>query len=363
MIGISFIDKDKVERTILSSINSLRFPLILGVVFLHTFVIDEGLLGRVPYPHGEFPILEGFEYLLKTGIGDLCVACFFVISGYLFFRSGSLNREDYTRKLKSRLHTLFIPYIFWNTAFILFVTIVGLVFPSLAGDRRSVFTFELNDWLNAYWDLSLGLIPLWYIRDLMIINLFAPLIYFLIKKMRGIFLLILFVMWFFYIGIYINGIGLRASMFYCLGAYVAIEKPKIPALNGLWLIIITIPYIVLMIARYMLHIRQDDDIYLWQASVFYGVVIMLLTVLSIHNRYEIKTSKLLLRNCFFIYVFHMFVIYIPDKLMLWAFPTSTFWGIIILGLVPIVTIMMCICVYETLRKVSPTFCRFISGER
>ena len=363
MIRISFIDKDKVERTILSSINSLRFPLILGVVFLHTFVIDESLLGRVPYPHGKFPNLEGFEYLLKKGIGDLCVPCFFVISGYLFFRSGSLNREDYTRELKSRLYTLFIPYFFWNTAFILFVTIVGLVFPSLVGDRRSVFTFELNDWLNAYWDLSFGLIPLWYIRDLMIINLFAPLIYFLIKETRGIFLLILFVMWFLCVGVYLNGIGLRASMFYCLGAYVAIEKPRIPILNGLGMFIIIIPYMVLMVARYILHIRQNDNVFLWQASVFYGVVLVFLAMLSIHSRYEIKTSKLLLRNCFFIYVFHMFVIYIPDKLMLWALPAGSLWGIITLIFVPIATIILCVCVYEMLRKISPVFCRFISGER
>ena len=49
---------------------------------------------------------------------DCAVAAFFIILAYLFFSNFEMN--IYIRRLKSKFHTLFIPYIMWS--------IIGLIY-------------------------------------------------------------------------------------------------------------------------------------------------------------------------------------------------------------------------------------------
>lgn len=78
-----------------------------------------------PELHGQWS--DYVMFLLSNVIGRLSVPMFFLISGFLFFREGTLTHIGYTAKLYSRLHTLLIPYLLWNL--IGFCFFVGKHYP------------------------------------------------------------------------------------------------------------------------------------------------------------------------------------------------------------------------------------------
>lgn len=94
----------------------LRFPLMVGVVMIHCDISDQ------LNPESQTQWAKDVMYFFSNVIGRFSVPMFFLISGYLFFRSGVLDKRVYISKLRSRLHTLLLPYLLWNLiAFLYFV--------------------------------------------------------------------------------------------------------------------------------------------------------------------------------------------------------------------------------------------------
>ena len=78
-------------------ISFVRFPMIVGIVMIHSGLIPESELVNFP----------AYDYIVGRGIIDgltrLCVPLFFMISGYLFFAQSTFNRLVYFKKLKKHL--------------------------------------------------------------------------------------------------------------------------------------------------------------------------------------------------------------------------------------------------------------------
>ena len=133
------------------TISFLRFPLIVLVVFIHSYIM-------MPY-HGsdvtasEVPIFYNIEFLLSEIIACIAVPLFFLISGFLFFyRLQGFNQAKYFEKIKKRFKTLFIPYLFWSVFAILITFIVQYSVPSLlSGEAKGVISWTAGDWLAAIW--------------------------------------------------------------------------------------------------------------------------------------------------------------------------------------------------------------------
>ena len=99
------INNEELESKVISF---LRFPLIVGVVFIHAqfFVVPiDGNLIDIE----NFTISHEAMRILSPGICDLCVPLFFAISGFLFFRNSIFNSNVYLYKIKNRIKTLVIP--------------------------------------------------------------------------------------------------------------------------------------------------------------------------------------------------------------------------------------------------------------
>lgn len=102
------------DELLSKTISYLRFPLTVGVVFIH-FDLSTGLdIGGMTYgmnnPDWYFFIINMISGTLAT-IG---VPLFFLISGFLFFYRKDFSCEVYRQKLQSRFMTLFVPYTLWN---------------------------------------------------------------------------------------------------------------------------------------------------------------------------------------------------------------------------------------------------------
>lgn len=128
----------------------LRFPLIVGVVFIHCYgspfdynALDFENLSSID-------IFNLFRVCISKVLTHICVPTFFYISGYLFFVGmEKWNYKKYIEKIKRRCHTLLIPFIIWNTISIFVSMVIIFHYNSWEG---IVDFFEKNRYLHLYWD-------------------------------------------------------------------------------------------------------------------------------------------------------------------------------------------------------------------
>lgn len=188
---MQLIDKTRILET---TISFLRFPLIIGVILIHANLSEVIIGGIKCFNKTDYPIYTYVSYVLSQIIARTAVPLFFLISGFLFFYKIEIfNFDIFLQKIKKRIRTLFIPYIFWNFLIILIYLIGQSIVPNLiSGGKKLICDYNFTDWLLSFWDTNLinpakdiGMpinYPLWFIRDLMVVIMFSPLIYFLVKK-------------------------------------------------------------------------------------------------------------------------------------------------------------------------------------
>ena len=98
------------------TIQFLRLPLIVGVVFIHT--LNDS--------YGQFPVYDWTRYLVNDELAHIAVPLFFFMSGFLFFYRTDFSFATYKQKLIKRVHSLLIPYLLWNAEML----VVGFIHPS-----------------------------------------------------------------------------------------------------------------------------------------------------------------------------------------------------------------------------------------
>jgi len=180
-------------------ISALRLPLIVLVTYAHSYGgVAEGysLIGS------GWDSYEVLKIVVSQTLVKVAMPTFFVMSGYLFFANvEKFNKEIYQQKLWRRIKTLLIPYIIWNL---------------LMAAKLKMFS------LSIFW--TPANMPLWFLRDLMIVSLLTPIIYIGVRKL-GYWLFVLL------LPIYLTGIwaiqpGLNpyAICFFTLGAFLSIRE-------------------------------------------------------------------------------------------------------------------------------------------
>lgn len=176
-MGTNPMDADTSQRLTL-----LRFPLIVGVVFIHA--ANGTGLALSDTARAARPV----ESAISFGFAAVSVPLFFLVSGFLFFQStvavdgpAPLDARTYVRKLKARARTLLVPYLFWNLV-LAGVYLGASRVPALGGLTSGAQTSFVSEgpggWLSAV--LGIGRAPvvyqLWFIRNLMIAVLLVPLL-------------------------------------------------------------------------------------------------------------------------------------------------------------------------------------------
>lgn len=179
----------------------VRLPLIILVTYAHSYgAIREGysLLGS------GWDSYEILKILVSQTLVKVAVPAFFIMSGYLFFSNvEEFTKQIYWQKIRRRIKSLLIPYIIWNLLMAVKLNSLGTLLSGL--------------WTPVN-------MPLWFLRDLMIVSLATPIIYILIKKLGWWLIVILF-------PIYLTGLfaiqpepNPYAICFFTLGAILSIKK-------------------------------------------------------------------------------------------------------------------------------------------
>ena len=164
------------------------------------------------------------ERFLGDTIAQVAVPGFFLISSYLFFRTFAIKLL--WPKWNSRIRSILVPYIVWNFLYYLGY-VIGSRIPvvrDIMGKGRIPFSIiKAGDAVLHY---TYNYV-FWYLNQLIILVILAPLIYLIIKKkvIGGIFILGIFFA--IYAGVDLRLVNLDAMLYYSVGAFAAVHGKEI----------------------------------------------------------------------------------------------------------------------------------------
>ena len=203
------------KRGRLEFIDLVKVVLTVGIVFRHAELV--GLEGRS----------ASFDLFSRgmMGLTSICVPLFFVLSGFLYFHNvpSRVDARYFLRKSRSRIFSLIIPYLIANCfAFACYWAAFRYAPSMMSG-------FFGDDWkkpLFIFWTGPVNM-SLWFIRDLIIACLCAPLFYLLVRYTRIWGLLALAAVWFFVGGSH------WYNLWFAIGAWAAVcQGPQVERLLG-----------------------------------------------------------------------------------------------------------------------------------
>lgn len=172
-----------------TKIKLFSFISILMVIFIHTYYI-EGMA---------YPTVRFLQNFVGNGLCRVAVPFFFAISGYLFYYNIDYRDNSIILKIRKRIKTLVLPYIFWNILFELFFFVLYII-PQAQKFVNSNIIERLRD--QSLWDSFVMIFwepagfHLWFLRDLILIVALTPLLYFFLKRIPLIFVLFSFLICF-----------------------------------------------------------------------------------------------------------------------------------------------------------------------
>jgi surface polysaccharide O-acyltransferase-like enzyme len=113
-----YIIKQPIIDSVLSKrIHSLRFLLIVFVVFIHNTVIDSGVNFSDGTQTFTAPLYVTKAKALAGTFTSIAVPLFFLISGFLLY----IKNSKYTENLKKKCLTILLPYVLWTVLVIIFL--------------------------------------------------------------------------------------------------------------------------------------------------------------------------------------------------------------------------------------------------
>lgn len=367
-----------INSTQSKAITQLRFPLIVGVVLIHSHFSEIVINGTNIINGLNTPLYENISFFFSDILARASVPLFYIISGFLFFHNVQLfTKSVYYKKLKSRSRSLLIPYILWNLIVILLFFLADLLFPHLlSGNNKAITDYSFQDWIWAFWNTNMITDPttsstsgypicyqFWFIRDLIVITVLTPLIYFLVKRLKIIGLVIIGVLWFFNIGFNIVGLSTNALFFYTVGAYYGIYKRALLELSKKHFSLSSILYIIFAFIILIFKEKKWCH-YLQSINIIISCFFFFNITMYCIKKYNWKSNLFLAESSFFIYAYHaMPLIFILKIFFKYFNIDSDFDALAVYILAPSITIILGLLIYFIMRKFLPKTTAILTGGR
>uniref|UniRef100_UPI004057504A acyltransferase family protein n=1 Tax=Candidatus Electronema sp. TaxID=2698783 RepID=UPI004057504A len=193
---------DKIDKLSSDRLAALRFPLIVGVVFIHAAGSGVGLsTGTVGVER-----ISSFSLFIQNFISQsaarTAVPLFFLMSGYFFFLDFSWTSSCFKEKIKSRTRTLVVPFLFWNLAMLVSIALIQQLPEALVyfPDKKYIISsFTAYDYIDAVVGIDrFSLVyQFWFIRDLIVLVVSSWLFYPFLRNIPTAFICCSFIFWFF----------------------------------------------------------------------------------------------------------------------------------------------------------------------
>ena len=339
------------------SIEALRFPLILFIICLHCYT-------STSYVVRGHDIYFRLIYPLSLWIGETGVPAFFFISGLLLFYS----KKTYGQKLKSRVKTLLIPYLFFNGLLLcVYLCLMFMGKPAVILGK-DLTDYSLIDYLRVFWDRgdwNQGngaplLCPFWYIRNLMALVVLSPALYYIIKYTKLLFPLIVGIFW---INAHHSAYLLQSLTLFSLGAYFPIcDKSPIEMFEKYKAFFICTFFILATMDYLHLFVDVPFALPFHRLSLVANTLFLIGFLGEYLYRHHIYSS-FLSKSAFFVFCIHY-----PMTTALRPFfqringssdiTLATAYFASVIGIA-----IICILIYKVLNGLFPKFVNFITGSR
>ena len=288
------------DRQLSRTIDLLRYPMAVLVVMCHCGFLE----GRG----------TAVQIFFSETLPHVAVPLFLLFSGFLFFKEGRFDRTLYLRKLKSRFRSLFIPYIIWSTICFIIAVAQEKVTPTFLHYIQGL-------WDTALWEDGAAFsrklpgypvnMPLWFIRDLMILTVISPLIWLLLEKTRG-WGILLMVAWWFPAHDKFFCFGADSLFFFSLGALLSMKKVNFVQVARKYAIPLYITAVVMLVVDFLVMYRNYMEYhelrFNWPVFNVYVLCIMGATLALAGRLAETKILDRLIRlssASFFLYAAHI----------------------------------------------------------
>ena len=147
----------------------VSFVLSILVFFIHVSSLGQ-------YSSSNEALVEvksRMAFFLNESITRFAVPMFFIISGLVFYRD--YDNSKYLSKVKSRFFSLCIPYLIWNTVWMIFDIICSYTFISSFFTGRVPFELTFTNVIRSVF-LAESNGPFWFVMYLIIFVFLAPVI-------------------------------------------------------------------------------------------------------------------------------------------------------------------------------------------
>lgn len=339
------------------SIETLRFPLILLIICLHCYTSTSAVTrGHDTYFRLIYPI--------SLWMGETGVPAFFFISGLLFFYS----KKSYTQKVKSRFHTLLIPYLFFNGLILCLYLCSMFMGNSVMIMGKNLSDYSTTDYIRAFWDRGVWdhgngspvLCPFWYIRNLMVLAILSPIIYYIIKYTKLLFPVFFGLLW---INAHDSAYTFQSLTMFSLGAYFPIcDKNPIEIFDKYRGLFICAFFFLAIMDFLHLYVSIPFSLPFHRMSLVANTFLCISFLGEFMYRHHLYSS-FLSKSSFFIFCIHYpFVTYLRPVFE----KTNGFNDIIIVVkyFMSVVCItFLCILIYKLLKRIIPGFVYMITGNR
>lgn len=322
--------------------------LIIMVVYIHSYYLESE----------QYVVSHFIQKFIGHGICQIANCLFFCISGYLFVRNiNGIN--DIWPKLKKKVRTLVLPYVLWNLVFVLWYIIIerkpyANQFNNGTGTLERYLNQPITDSLYSLF-LAPAAFQLWFLRDLIVMSVCVPLLWWLTKKSWVIALLIAFFSVSFYPWL----------LYFWIGIILSVKKCKIENYScPVWIFILGV-FIYLFYAIYAAYGNVVNR--------FVMAFINIVCLYVIWNLYDIFAHGKCLKNkgifkyicgySFFIYCFHEPTFNIIKKLALAICGVSGFTVTLFYLLNPWIMVFVSVFVAKLLNRFTPRVYAILTGGR
>jgi surface polysaccharide O-acyltransferase-like enzyme len=357
----------KIDPVSSERLNILRFPLIVGVVFIHAYGSSLGFSGVEVGVAQVTPFVRFVEDFISQGVARIAVPLFFLMSGYLFFVGFEWSLKNYLGKVRTRIKTLLIPFLFWNLL-VLALFALGQALPAtrtyFSGNNVPISSYHAFDFLNEIFGIAHAPIAtqFWFIEDLMLLVLLVPVIHLMHKYFPYLFLAAIFIAWL--VGYWFVRVPSAPSvLFFFLGSVLAVRNKNLFALDKYGPIFL-IAYVIVVIIDTLTK-SQKFNLYINNIGIILGIISVLFLTLSIQKNIKLKNSLLWLgKISFFVFAAHEPTLIIVRKLAFKIIePNSSLMILFLYLFIPLLVIVFLILIYRILIMLTPRFVKIITGER
>ena len=344
-------------------IDILKVWLALMVVFIHSY--SEGMAFTTGNIQLDVPDwLHIVKYVVSQSISRCAVPAFFTISAVLLYRKEFTWKEN----LKKKIKTLIIPYLILNTFWICFLWLIQQIewvktfFPDSA---LVISEWDIFGFVNAYMGYT-GyplLYPLWFVRDLFVLNILAKLIKKIIDKYPMTIMCILLLVWIFNVPTGVFCIGTQAICFFSFGYYIVKYDIRLSIVDKIHNFIMSSFYFILIALDVITRDWGNIHGIIHQFCILVGICFWYRCTTKIYNSVWEKKLLIISKYSFFVYIFHEMSLTVLKKIGMMFLPRTPFFQVVQYLAIPIIIFICCIIAGEFLEKYVPKVYSLLTGKQ